>query len=309
MYCTTDKHRVLRLAQRYLALVSGLLMLVLLLTACGGAAPEPENTPAETPGEPAETPTEPATTQPTEQPYPYPSPVRPTAVPYPEPERPTSAGAYPTPDTGGAENSQTVQARARAALAQHLGVEPDTLTLSSSEEREWADTSLGCPAPDTMYLQVITPGYLLLFTAGDDQEYPVHTDESGDIMVLCEEEEPTILDTAASDGSPTAAVVVSTPVMGDVPLDIVEVARQALAGHLEIVPDMLRLDSGLAQTWTSSALGCIDPERPVTDVVMSGYLLVFNDEAGASYAVHTTVDASPLILCQDNQQIVLEAGP
>jgi hypothetical protein len=74
--------------------------------------------------------------------------------------------------------------RARAALAAHRGIEPGQLVLQSGSEQEWADSALGCPAPDQVYMQVITPGYRVTFTS-DEQTYAVHTDQTGDRLVWC----------------------------------------------------------------------------------------------------------------------------
>jgi hypothetical protein len=42
------------------------------------------------------------------------------------------------------------------------------------EQVDWPDSSLGCPQPDMMYAQVITPGYRVVLALGD-QEYVYHT--------------------------------------------------------------------------------------------------------------------------------------
>jgi len=49
---------------------------------------------------------------------------------------------------------------------------------------EWSDASLGCPKPGFAYAQVITPGYRIVLTAGQ-QQYEYHTDKSR-AVVLCE---------------------------------------------------------------------------------------------------------------------------
>jgi hypothetical protein len=63
-----------------------------------------------------------------------------------------------------------------AAIAGDLGVPPDTVQVVSIEPRNWPDASLGCPQPDMLYAQVVTPGYLVLVdVSGERIEY--HTDE------------------------------------------------------------------------------------------------------------------------------------
>ena len=67
---------------------------------------------------------------------------------------------------------------AMALAVGHQGVPRDQLRLVRVERRQWSDASLGCPAPDMMYAQVITPGYLVVLSGGGrDVEY--HTDTRG----------------------------------------------------------------------------------------------------------------------------------
>jgi hypothetical protein len=77
-----------------------------------------------------------------------------------------------------------VDAVVRAAAA-HLGISADQVRVELVEEREWRDSSLGCPQPGFFYSQVVTPGYLVIVTgAGKRLEY--HTDTRGR-AVLCRE--------------------------------------------------------------------------------------------------------------------------
>ena len=60
------------------------------------------------------------------------------------------------------------------------------LTVAAFTAVEWPDSSLGCPQPETMYMQVITPGYQITLTAADGTTYAVHTEsQPGGQMVLC----------------------------------------------------------------------------------------------------------------------------
>jgi hypothetical protein len=53
------------------------------------------------------------------------------------------------------------------------------------EDRQWPDSSLGCPRQGVMYSQVVTPGYLVVIAAAGKQlEY--HADSRGGI-VFCKE--------------------------------------------------------------------------------------------------------------------------
>jgi hypothetical protein len=61
---------------------------------------------------------------------------------------------------------------ARVNLSHRLGVELEAVAVQSIEEAEFSDTSLGVPEPDTLYAQVLTPGYAIkLAVAGQTYEY------------------------------------------------------------------------------------------------------------------------------------------
>ncbi|MGB9724230.1 MAG: hypothetical protein ACP5OO_11615 [Chloroflexia bacterium] len=71
-----------------------------------------------------------------------------------------------------------------ADLAGRLNLPPEQIRVVQVEERMWPDSSLGCPRPGEMYLQVITPGYRILLEAGGRQ-YDYHTGSQAH-FVLCE---------------------------------------------------------------------------------------------------------------------------
>lgn len=87
------------------------------------------------------------------------------------------------PAPGGRDPEAMLVERARQALAARLGLAPDEVTVSSVEAVTWPDSALGCPAPDMMYLQVLTPGYRIVLEAGGT-EYTYHTSRT-DQVVLC----------------------------------------------------------------------------------------------------------------------------
>jgi hypothetical protein len=71
-----------------------------------------------------------------------------------------------------------------SALASQLGVDRDTIVVVSVEATDWPDTSLGCPAPDMMYAQVVTPGFLVVLDARGTT-YQYHTDATGQQVATC----------------------------------------------------------------------------------------------------------------------------
>jgi hypothetical protein len=144
--------------------------LILALTACGGAgAPANDSTGATNPSTPA---------------------VSAPAVDVPTvPASPTPGDGAALPDSSASNETELTQ-RVGTAVAAELGLDAGALQLQSSEQQEWPDSGIGCPAPDTMYAQVITPGYLMVFTDGT-QTYNIHTDLDGSQAVLCENGSPT----------------------------------------------------------------------------------------------------------------------
>ena len=72
--------------------------------------------------------------------------------------------------------------RAAADLARRLKVNQREITLQKLTPMTWPDASLGCPEPDRMYAQVLTPGYAVLLASGPD-EYEYRTD--GGRILIC----------------------------------------------------------------------------------------------------------------------------
>ena len=89
--------------------------------------------------------------------------------------------AESTPPPG----TEALVAKAKEMLTQMPGIEGvgDDISLVTVETMQWRDSSLGCPREGVQYLQVITPGYLILLQAGD-KRYEFHAD-TGTAVVLC----------------------------------------------------------------------------------------------------------------------------
>lgn len=105
------------------------------------------------------------------------------------------------------ENPPDVINAALADLNQQTGA---ALTLESPElQWSWAqetypDASLGCPQPDQMYAQVVTEGYLFLFTyRGQTYDYRAPVD--GQMAILCSSYPAQTLPLAEATADPLAA--------------------------------------------------------------------------------------------------------
>jgi hypothetical protein len=75
---------------------------------------------------------------------------------------------------------------ARADLAKRLGVEADGIEVVQAQAVMWPNSGLGCPEPDTMYMDVLTPGVLIRLRTGG-KLYQYHAGRSS-APFLCESE-------------------------------------------------------------------------------------------------------------------------
>ena len=68
-----------------------------------------------------------------------------------------------------------------AAIAAELGLAPGEVNVVSVTEEIWPDASLGCPEPDMLYAQVVTPGFRVVIDVGGEQ-IEFHAVERGTIV-------------------------------------------------------------------------------------------------------------------------------
>jgi hypothetical protein len=67
---------------------------------------------------------------------------------------------------------------ARKDLAERLGIELDSITLTAARQVTWRSGALGCPKPGMSYTQALVPGVLILLNVGDDA-YGYHAKTDG----------------------------------------------------------------------------------------------------------------------------------
>lgn len=119
-----------------------------------------------------------AASQPGNVPSPLPSRRLPTEVAVPPTTQPPAApGAGAAPADGPA-------ADAVRDLSARLGVPPEQVTVVRVEEVTWRDSSLGCPQPGMVYLQVLTPGTRIELSA-EGRTYVYHAGDRR-AAFLCE---------------------------------------------------------------------------------------------------------------------------
>ena len=182
--------------------------------------------------------------------------------------------------------------RAIDDLVQATDAAADEITVVRTEEVEWSDTSLGCPEPDTMYAQVITPGYLIVLeSGGNTYEYHAGTDPEGP-LVLCPEGAPAVGD-ARLDGaiSPLGGVedIVLARLIERAMDELVE-ATGAAAGEITV--------AGTEEVeWSDTSLGCPEPDTMYAQVITPGYRIVL-EVGGSTYDYRAGVDPEgPLVQC------------
>ncbi len=107
--------------------------------------------------------------------------------PLPQPVQPPQGDLTPMNPSA---NLETVIEAAKTDLAQTLSISSEKIVLVEAKEVTWSDASLGCPQPDMLYAQVLTPGTLVkLQYEGTDYEY--HGGTRG-ALTLCKNPLPPI---------------------------------------------------------------------------------------------------------------------
>lgn len=69
----------------------------------------------------------------------------------------------------------------RNQVSEILGVPVESIQLKSVEQTDWPNGCLGLPEPEEDCTEVITPGWLLVFTV-DGQEYRFRADQTGIVI-------------------------------------------------------------------------------------------------------------------------------
>ena len=182
--------------------------------------------------------------------------------------------------------------RAKDDLVQATGAESDAISVVSTEEVEWSDSSLGCPDPDAMYAQVITPGYLIVLESdGNTFNYHTGSDPEGP-LVQCTE-----------DGTPAASEMVEVAIQmvgEDVLSRLVERATEDLIQATSAAADEITVVSTEEMEWSDTSLGCPEPDGMYAQMITPGYLIVL-EIGGETYKYHSGSDPEgPLVQCKLN---------
>ena len=101
----------------------------------------------------------------------------------------TEASPQIAPQPGVPDPKAAVAHEVSQDLAARLEADVSDVNVVGVEAVEWPDSSLGCPAPDMMYVSVITPGYLVTLELSNEQ-YRYHTDLLGNHVLCGEDDQP-----------------------------------------------------------------------------------------------------------------------
>lgn len=99
------------------------------------------------------------------------------------PVPPTDTEPREMPRPGGPNPQDQLAWSASQDLALRLGIDVSEVAIVTTEETQWADSSLGCPQAGYSYMMVITDGFVVTLSA-QGQEYTYHTN-ANDAFVLC----------------------------------------------------------------------------------------------------------------------------
>ncbi|MCC6602997.1 MAG: hypothetical protein IT327_07295 [Anaerolineae bacterium] len=167
---------------------------------------------------------------------------------------------------------------AEQALADYLGVDPESLALEKIEDAEWSDGCLGLGGPAESCLAAITPGYAITFAVGGES-YTVRTDLEGNQARV----EGAMVEAPEGDELPPA----------------VEAARDALAGELGVDLSTIELVSFEQQEWSDSCLGLGGPAEICAAVITPGWRVMLMVE-GEAYEVRTDFNGEQVRIADES---------
>ncbi len=155
-----------------------------------------------------------------------------------------------------------ISASAAAVLADQLGLSPDEITVVSAEPAEFSDGCLGLGGPAEMCAQVITPGWIVMLSAGG-QPYEAHTDATGVQVRIAGEG----MQTGSSDAISASAAAV-------------------LADELGLSPDEVTIVSAEPAEFSDGCLGLGRPDEACLQAITPGWVVMLSVD-GQKYEAHT----------------------
>jgi hypothetical protein len=181
----------------------------------------------------------------------------------------SNGGDEAAPDTSAAAQKDP-ESIAKSTVARTLGISPADVKVVSSDTKDFSDSSLDCPEPGMSYLQVITPGHVII-VEGEGRRFDVRV--SGSMGRICHRRKPGAPNTKRSDTSATSKLI--------------DLARQDLAAKLHIKTDEISVQDVRPFNAEFPLTGCSPDCADNTDncgVVISLYA------DGRNYSYHVNGD-------------------
>lgn len=183
-----------------------------------------------------------------------------------------------TPAVAVPEEAQELVRTAREALAERLNQAEDTIELVDVKSIEWPTAAMGCPQPDKMYAQVVTPGYIVRLKT-DGTVHEAHVSERGQVALCDLGEKETMGMNVPSAAEP-----------------VVKAARRDLASRVDVEVEDVQIVTFESVEWSDSSLGCPEPGKMYLQVITPGYRVVFQAK-GQTYEYHTD-RGNRAVLCE-----------
>jgi hypothetical protein len=169
---------------------------------------------------------------------------------------------------------------ALATLSREVDLSQAQITHRRVQAVNWPDSSLGCPLPGQSYLQVITPGYLVSFSAAGES-YTVHVGAGN--AVICDR---------------IAGELKARRLRGQNIMKVYRAAQVDLAERLKIDPSEITITGMKPTTWDDSSLGCPQPSKNYSQTAVEGF--VINMECrGRQYEYHSDNEGNEFVSCDE----------
>jgi hypothetical protein len=179
-----------------------------------------------------------------------------------------AAAANEPADSSAAAQAAAEQARAEAA--RQLKVPANEFAVVTIEPKQWSDSSLGCRKPNTMYLDVISDGYVVTL---ERQGTRHQVNVAGSRAVMCG---PNLRLSGTTRGPMSARGLER----------VTTLAREDLAQRLGADPAKIRMAGVQPHRWDDSALGCPREGEAIQAGPVDGFKLALK-YSGRTYAYHT----------------------
>lgn len=190
-----------------------------------------------------------------------------------------------------AEEGEEATRLAVEALAERIGVDPDSLSVESVEPVQWTSSSSACSQWVDEQASLQSTGYRVLVRTAD-KLYPVHV--AGEKAVICSKG----FAVASAPQETSAMSGEKAPELRDASSQaLVSRARDDLAQRLGVAAAEVKLIAFQSVVWPDGSLGCPQPGREYPQVLQDGVLIRF-EVHGRQFEYHGGGRREPF-LCEN----------